>query len=142
VTRRNPEHQLQVSIRQYLELALPPSILWTASLTGVNLSMRARTKAKAAGVKRGFPDLQFVFPDGITRYIELKAGAGLSPEQRAFRDHCQGVRPAVDIWEVCRSIDEVADTLRRWGARLRDTEGSLPPWRAPTEIAREEAGQP
>lgn len=115
MTRAAPEAKLQMLVRRYLDVALPADVLWTASMAGTNLSPRARDRAKSMGVKRGFPDLQFVFPDGVTRYIELKAGASLSPEQREFRDHCA----AHDIFRVCRSLEEVDAALRGWGARLR-----------------------
>lgn len=130
--RNNPEHALQCAVRQFLNLALPPAIDWTANAAGVPVHIRTANMMKAAGVRRGWPDLQFLFPDGVTRYIELKAGASLSSEQRAFRHRCQSIRS--DIWAVCRSVDEVADTLRAWGARLRTTTF--------TPIAREEPGQP
>jgi hypothetical protein len=138
--RANPEAKLQAAVREYLVICLPEppapgGILWTASLTGTFLSPAARSRAKAMGVRRGFPDLQFVFPDGVTRYIELKApasagGGSLSTEQRDFRDF---VRPHA-IWAVCRSIDEVAATLRGWGARLRDDPRGAP-WGAKLEAA-------
>lgn len=114
--RANPEARLQISVKQYLNLCLPPEIQWTASQAGVRLAMREAVKAKAMGLKRGWPDLQFLFPDGVTRYIELKAGAGLSPEQREFRD----IAMPHGIWAVCRSVDEVETQLRLWGARLRN----------------------
>lgn len=132
MTRNNPEHHLQVTVRSFLVLALPPTIEWTANAAGVHVHIQTANKMKAAGVRRGWPDLQFIFPDGFTRYIELKAGAGLSPEQRAFRDRCAAIRP--DLWALCRSVDEVADTLRAWGARLRST--------TVNPIAREDARQP
>lgn len=116
--RTNPEAKLQIDIKNYLSVVLPPSIFWTASLTGTNLSIRAATKAKAMGVRRGLPDLCFVFPDGITRFIELKAPKGsLTPEQQAFRDLCS--KSGRDIFAVCRSVEEVDATLRGWGASLR-----------------------
>lgn len=120
--RGAPEAKLQMNVRRYLMVALAPphvpgSIIWTASLAGVNLSMAARTKAKAMGVTRGWPDLQFLFPDGVTRYIELKAGASLSPEQRDFRDRTS----RHGIFAVCRSVEDVEAALRGWGAQLRAT---------------------
>jgi hypothetical protein len=120
--RTNPEAKLQAAVREYLMICLPEpphpgGVLWTASLTGVYLSPRARSRAKALGVRPGFPDLQFLFPDGRTYYIELKAPDGsLSAEQREFRDFA---RPH-SIWAVCRSIDQVAAALSGWGARLRE----------------------
>jgi hypothetical protein len=113
----NPEHRLQVSIREYLTVALPTTIEWTANGAGQKMTMFAATKAKSAGVRRGWPDLMFLFPDGVTRYIELKTDVGsLSPEQRAFRDRCAAA-PA-DMWALCRSIEDVAVVLTRWGVRL------------------------
>lgn len=112
-----PERRLQISVKEYLGWCLPPSIEWTASAAGARLSQRAANTMKATGVRRGWPDLQFLFPDGVTRYIELKAGAGLSPEQRAFRDRCNAIRP--DMWALCRSVEDVAKTLHGWGAPLK-----------------------
>jgi hypothetical protein len=114
--RAAPESRLQITVRQYLNLCLPADIQWTASLTGTYLSPQARTRAKAMGVRPGWPDLQFLFPDGVTRFIELKAGSSLSPEQREFRDRAM----PHGIWAVCRSVDEVSATLRGWGALMRD----------------------
>jgi hypothetical protein len=119
--RSNPEAALQIAVKRYLDIALlpphvPGSLVWTACLTGTHLSRQARSRARAMGVKRGFPDLQFLFPDGVTRYIELKAGASLSPEQKDFRDRCA----PHGIFAVCRSVDEVATVLRGWGAPLRE----------------------
>lgn len=126
-----PEHKLQVAVREFLMVALPPTIEWTANAAGVHVTMNTANKMKAAGVRRGWPDLQFLFPDGVTRYIELKAGASLSPEQKAFRDRCSQLRP--DMWALCRSIDDVSATLKAWGAPLRATS-----WAPPSDpIARE-----
>ena len=110
-----PELRLQISVKQYLTVALPPDIEWTANAAGVRVAMATANKMKASGVRRGWPDLQFLFPDGITRYIELKSGSSLSPEQKAFRDRCE----PHGIWAICRSVDEVAAALTAWGAKLR-----------------------
>lgn len=114
--RAAPEHKLQMTVKQYLVVCLPASIEWTANAAGVRVSPLVAGKMKASGVRRGWPDLQFLFPDGVTRYIELKAGASLSPEQREFRDRAK----PHDIWALCRSVDEVATALRGWGVRLRE----------------------
>ncbi len=114
--RAAPETRLQISVKQYLNLCLPSDVQWTASLTGVNLTIQAATRAKAMGVRRGWPDLTFLLPDGRTVYIEMKAGASLSPEQREFRD----AATPHGIWAVCRSVDEVEAQLRAWGVRLRN----------------------
>jgi hypothetical protein len=114
--RANPEHRFQVQVRQFLLWALPGDVEWTASLTGVPLSMKSRVKAKAAGVRRGWPDISLLCPDGITRFLELKSSVGsLSPEQRVFRDRCA----PHGIFAVCRTLDEVEAALRGWGLKLR-----------------------
>ena len=114
------EEALQRSVTTYLEWCLPETFRWTASLTGVNLNRQARGRAKAAGVRRGWPDLAFLFPDGVTRYIELKAVHGsLSLDQRAFRD----AATPHDIWALCRSVEDVAERLLKWGAPLRGWPG-------------------
>lgn len=116
--RDNPEQRLQIAVKEYLGWCLPAEILWTASLAGHGkMSMHARNKAKAMGLKPGWPDLQFLFPDGVTRYIELKSDTGrLQPEQVAFRDRTE----PHGVWALCRSVDEVAATLRGWGAAMRN----------------------
>lgn len=115
----NPEHRLQMAVRRMLLYRLPldgpDSIEWTASAAGVRVSPGVAMMMKAAGVRAGWPDLQFLFPDGVTRYIELKAKASLSPEQRAFRDRCA----PFGIWALCRSPEAVAATLTGWGVPLR-----------------------
>lgn len=113
--RANPEHTIQVRIHRFLKARLPPEILWTASMSGVKMTPLVRMKAKAAGLKRGFPDLQFLFPDGVTRYIEVKAPGGvLTPEQRDF---CSACAPH-NIFTVCRSVVEVEAALIGWGVAL------------------------
>lgn len=114
---RKPELALQTQVARYLSWCLPEDILWTASMTGQNLSIRQATKNKAAGVKRGWPDLSFLFPDGVTRFIEMKTATGsLTPEQRRFRDHCAGF----GNFAVCRSVEDVESTLRAWGAKMKN----------------------
>lgn len=122
MTRRaNPEHDLQCDVRQYLTYCLPlPTspdyVEWTANGAGLHLGRTTAGKAKASGVRRGWPDLQFLLPTGRTVYIEMKTKAGsLSPEQRAFRDRCE----PHDIFALCRSVEEVATALRKWGVKLR-----------------------
>lgn len=116
--RSNPEALIQIRIHQMLTFRLPANVLWTASMAGTHLSMGARMKKKAAGVKRGDPDLKFLPPDGITRYAEVKTATGsLSREQRVFRDHCKA--SGLDIWALVRSEDDMIAALERWGVELK-----------------------
>lgn len=125
--RAAPEHRLQMQVKQFLTYCLPlpgpDYVEWTASAAGVRVSPTVAVKMKASGVRRGWPDLQFLFPDGVTRYIEMKAGAALSPEQRAFRDRCA----PHGIFAVCRSVEEVDAALRGWGVKLRTHPFKYPP---------------
>jgi hypothetical protein len=70
-------------------------------------------KAKAMGLITGSADYVFVWPGG-GGWIELKSQHGaLSSPQRTFRDWCHapGSHHA-----VCRTVDEVVDTLISWSA--------------------------
>lgn len=119
----DPEHRLQVAVAEYLKWSMPDDWDWTANAAGVRVSMQTATKMKAAGVRRGWPDLQLIGPDGITRYIELKAGAGLSPEQRAFRDRCIASKERTGriIWSLAKSVEDVEAALLRFGIQPRRT---------------------
>ena len=108
----DPEHQFQVQVVGYLRYALPPEHVWTANAAGVRVSMHVAVKMKAAGVRRGWPDLRILFPSGVTRFIEVKAGQGLSPEQREFRDFCAAT--GRDIWALAKSVEDVEAALLRW----------------------------
>ena len=113
----DPEYRFQVQVTTYLKFALPEDYWWTANAAGVRVSMQTAKKMKAAGVRRGWPDLQFMSPRGGVRFIELKAGTALSHEQEQFRDAC--LATGRDIWALCRTLEEVRDTLERWKVPLR-----------------------
>ena len=84
--------------------------MWfTASLSGVKLTPAVAGQAKAAGMQKGAPDLSFVFPDGDTTYIELKADKGiLTPEQQRLSEALGG------RFAVCRSTHDVWEALTAW----------------------------
>jgi hypothetical protein len=110
--RRNddPEHQFQCAVVLGLHEVLPPQVRWTANAAGVRVTPATARKMKEAGVQRGWGDLQFLFPDLITRYIELKRGAVLSAEQKGFRAAFE----PMGIWAIARTWDEVEEPLARW----------------------------
>ena len=119
---RQPERDLQRAVAEDLRAYLPGEVWWTASLSGVRLSPGVASDAKKAGMEKGAPDLSFVWPDGETTYVELKAGDGtLTAEQKRLQATL-GSRFA-----VCRSKAEVravlAPRLAAAGLRfLTDTE--------------------
>jgi len=82
------EHNHQVAIFQWAKLyekKYPPLVLLNGSLTGVNLDPKVAARAKAAGVKAGFPDINLPVAQGgyLGLYIELKTDKGrASPDQK------------------------------------------------------------
>lgn len=127
--REEPELALQVSVKQFLVLTLPLEIEWTSSLAGAHLGPSQRSKMKAAGLRGGWPDLQFLIRRRA-HFIELKAPIAVqsrNPERYGtlddpdLSDDQRRVLGAMhpDAWAICRSVDEVSSALERWGVRLR-----------------------
>lgn len=106
----NPEARLQKSVVEYLTFALPPDILWTATLNGIPMTMNARNKAKAQGLRPGIADIVLVIPGRGARMLELKSDAGrLSAEQK---DWAAAMR---SWWVTARDLETVEAALRGWG---------------------------
>ncbi len=90
------EEQFHISVVDYLQFAARKDVLWWHCPNGGKRSKAAAGKLKAMGVKPGIPDLQFLFPDGTTAFIELKrqgvkgkVKAGRqSEDQIAFETFC------------------------------------------------------
>jgi hypothetical protein len=111
-SRRRAEAEIQRRIAAMLRAYLPGEVWWTASLSGVALPPALIARAKAAGLERGAPDLSFVWPGGVTTYIEVKAAAGrLSREQRRLAAML-GARFA-----LVRSPAEAREALTGWMAQ-------------------------
>lgn len=109
--RKGPEQELQEGWVVCIREILPEEVKFTASAAGVPLTPKVRSDLKAAGLEPGWPDLQFLFPDGVTRYIEDKTPQGsLSRPQREFRDACQGH----DIWALARTWADIENALAHW----------------------------
>lgn len=108
--RAQPEGLIQQRIVAMLRAYLPDEVWWTASLSGVPLSPAAAKRAKAHGMQKGAPDLSFVFPDGVTKYIEVKSQTGiLTPEQRALQ-----VTLGTHRFAVARSWEDAKEILTAW----------------------------
>lgn len=125
----DPEHQFQVDVVTALEWALPEDHPYTANAAGVRVSMHVATKMKASGVKRGWPDIQILFPSAVTRFVELKAESSLSKEQKAFRDRC--LATGRDIWAMARTLDQVQAILLHWKVPLKMPLSYADRYRAP-----------
>lgn len=120
---RHLELQLQISVVRYLRHALPETILWWHTPNGGAREKREAAKLKAMGVKPDVPDLLFLMPTGKLAAIELKVDKGrLSPEQTVWLKAAEETGAWVAI---CRTPEEVEDTLRRWlqpfGYQIRAT---------------------
>lgn len=112
-THDDPELRLQVQLVKMLEAALPDDYAFTANAAGVRVPMGVAVKMKAAGVRRGWPDIQILFPTAVTRYAEVKTPEGvLSKEQKDFRDACHA--SGRDIWDLWRSPEDLWAGLERW----------------------------
>ena len=88
---------------------LPDEVWFTVSLSGLEAPPQVATRAKKAGMERGAPDLSFIFPGGITHYIELKAPGGTMTTEQKRLVEVLGWRFA-----VCHSWAEVRDVLTDW----------------------------
>lgn len=107
----DPEHQFQCLAVECLVEVLPAEVLWTADAAGVRVSQMVAGKMKEAGVRRGWPDMRFLFPDGITRYIEIKARRGsLRPDQRVLRERLE----PHGYWAKAKTWGEIETALREW----------------------------
>lgn len=109
------EHALQVAVSQFLAAALPADA-WYSSIDHAGTSARHGALLKARGVRKGLPDILILSRAGAI-FIELKALRGTWPlEQMEFSLAAARANAAYD---VCRSVDEVAQFLGRCGVRLR-----------------------
>lgn len=133
--RAQPEHRLQCAIVDYLRLRgfWPVHIPNGGKLFG-DAHQRQRTGwlLKASGLHAGFPDLAVLGPQSRIGFIEVKApGAYQSATQRECE---QQLRNFGHLYAVCRSIEDVEETLVRWGwiTPLRAPDGSklrpVPPY--------------
>ena len=108
------EASLQRQVVRFLDLALPDDVLYCASLSGVYLTPATRAKASQQGLRKGWPDLQFLIR-GRTYFVELKSDTGrLTPEQQFFLSLAE--KGSVVI---CRSLEDVVEALEGWDVKLR-----------------------
>ncbi|MBP7704169.1 MAG: VRR-NUC domain-containing protein [Caulobacter sp.] len=116
---KSPEHDLQMTVTQFLTLALPKGVVWTAVDHGAGkISKVAGGQRKARGVKAGQADYRFVLPpDGRSAEIELKAPGGY--QSALQKDWEARVLAAGGLYLVCRSLAEVQGALTAWGVLPR-----------------------
>lgn len=119
VRRSHPEQSLQTHVAELLSWLLPPEVPWSAIGHGGGGKIRGMI-LKGMGVHAGWPDLVLIHR-GRGCFIELKAGSSLSPAQKSVHE---ALRTAGAWVAVCRSIDEVRETLDAWSIPTRERKPS------------------
>ena len=122
-----PEHVLQIACKQWLTVALPSEVFWTAVDHGSyfgggaksGLAMWARLKAR--GVKTGIPDLHF-WHAGKYLAIELKVGSGVTDDEGKW---LIGLRAQGFRAEVAYSVSEVEHWLRDAGFPVQQSAAGI-----------------
>ena len=109
--RKQQEHKLQVNIVRFLKLQYP-HVLFNGSLGGQYQKYRSQqNKGKAAGYRRGFPDLFIYEPAGKFHglAIELKVKGNYATE--AQKEVLQILNNKGYKAVVCTGIDETLQTI-------------------------------
>ena len=106
----NAETRLHLAVAEFLDWTLKPPAMYTTFPAGWGmLKPAAASILKRCGLKSGIPDI-LVFHNGATFGIELKTPEGKpSTEQREMFGKLRNA--GVNTY-VCRSIDDVARTLK------------------------------
>lgn len=114
--RRHDEADLMYSVKQYLEVALPPDAVFHHSPGEGKRTLRAQAELKRSGFQAGWPDIEIVWR-GRFFGIELKAPDGaLSAAQRHM--HKRLLVAGADVM-LCRSVEDVEAQLREACIPLR-----------------------
>lgn len=118
----NREERIQRAVVQHLTLCLPENVVWY-SVPNAPRNAVSGGRLKATGMRAGVADLAFVLPGGKSAFIEMKCEKDhqgdrtyIDADQRAFRDQ---VRLAGGLYAVCRSSEEVMETLGSWGVQFK-----------------------
>lgn len=115
---RHIEHELQVSICQYLDVALPAGYRYFAVPNGGRRDIREAARLKKEGVKPGVPDICVVSRDGNVAFLEVKRPKKwrFSEGQEDWRDWCSA---NLIPWAIVTSLSDVQSTLTAWGIPLK-----------------------
>lgn len=111
-----PEQALQISVVQYLRVALPSDVFWTAINPVPGKTRAAAGLSKAMGMRAGAPDLIFL-DRGRFFGIELKAGKGTVSDNQL--ECAEDIRSAGGYIHLCRSLPEVQGVLMAHGIKLK-----------------------
>jgi len=108
------EYDIQTRVAQYLDTE-HPNVLWCASAGGARTSMNEAKRLKAAGYKKGFPDVFVYEPRGAFHglAIELKKekGGRVSQSQKEWK---QALEERGFHATVAKGYDAAIDVLERY----------------------------
>jgi hypothetical protein len=115
------ETSIHMAVEQFLRLAWPDDLPYTHFPAGEARDERTGGKLKRMGLKAGWPDFQFILPNGQSAFIELKRpGQSLSDAQIMFRAQALALKCG---YAVAHSVDEAETVLAGWlalfGRKLR-----------------------
>ena len=114
--RNHPEQDLQISIAQYLDIALPDDAAWFAVENGFKRTRAEAGIGKAMGRKPGVPDLCIV-RRGQAYFFELKAGRNRPTDKQEAMQ--QRLMEAGAVVVNIYSLDEMYHALRGLAFPLR-----------------------
>ena len=115
------EWVLQRAIVAYLSKALPTTAYYTSIDIGSAGSAMQGSLRKARGVKPGIADVLIVY-QGVSLWLEIKAGTQLSEAQKLFRDVLQHNG---HYWSLVRCPEDAEAACLQAGIPLRATFASI-----------------
>ena len=110
------ERRLQREMRMYLRMRGFRSVhVPNGSVLAGDATKRAiqMNSLKRDGLMIGFPDLLVYGPEGRVGHIEVKLEGGKQSETQ--KDVQRWMGEWGHSYAVCRSLEDVAETLNRWG---------------------------
>lgn len=120
--RARPEMALQLACVEVLVRHVPPvergGPYWSALNPIPAKSKAAAGLSKAMGMKAGVPDLLLVH-GGKALFVELKRPDGRGRVDPKQREAAAGIEANGGAVEVCRSVPEFVEVLRRHGIPCR-----------------------
>jgi VRR-NUC domain len=113
IDKLGPESQLQILCVKYAEQNYPTLLL----LHFPNTSAGSAIVSKIMGMKKGFPDLQIIAPDGNIIFVEFKTEIGtVSPEQKQMHKKLSSYYQQVFI---LRTLEEWQSFLENYFAEYK-----------------------
>ncbi len=118
--RDNPEMRLHMAILPFLQAVLPRAARATLIHVpnGEKRSPATGALLKRMGTKPGVEDLQFIWQTRL-HAIEVKPEGEYQSRVQKARE--AAVVAAGGVYAVCRSTDDVRETLAEWGVPTRET---------------------